>query len=243
MDRELTPDEIRDLLAAYAIDAVDDDERRAIDEYIELHPDLRAEVSSLQHSASFLAHTGGPPPPGVWERLEATIQGTRVPAEPAPPLRLAPRTSAGAPRTSRRWQWFAVAATIAAVALGALWLSARDSSGGGSTADLAGAAEGAPGARAARLVDADGTVLARAVVLPDGTGYLTSELPALPAGRTYQLWGVDARDTISLGVMGRDPGVVAFRAAGRPTALAVTEERAGGVPVSGNEPTAAGDLT
>ena len=85
-------------------------------------------------------------------------------------------------------------------------------------------------------------MLAKAVVLPDGTGYLTSELPALPAGRTYQLWGVDNRNTISLGVMGRSPSVVAFQAAGRPVALAVTEERAGGVPSSANQPTAVGDL-
>jgi anti-sigma-K factor RskA len=242
MDRELTPDEIRDLLAAYAIDAVDDDERRAIDDYLEQHADLRAEVSSLQHSASFLAHTGGPPPPGVWDRLEAALQAPPAPAA-APPLRLVPRARERAPRSSRRWQWFAVAASIAAIAFGALWLSSRDSSGGGSTADLASAAATAPGARHARLVDAGGTVLARAVVLPDGTGYLTSELPTLPAGRTYQLWGIDSRDTISLGVMGRDPGVVAFRAAGRPTKLAVTEERAGGVPVTANRPAAAGRLT
>ena len=75
-------------------------------------------------------------------------------------------------------------------------------------------------------------MLATAVVLPDGTGYLTSQLPRLPAGRTYQLWGVDNRNTISLGVMGRDPDVVAFQAAGHPAAIAVTEERAGGVPVT-----------
>ena len=85
-------------------------------------------------------------------------------------------------------------------------------------------------------------MLAHAVVLPDGTGYLTSELPALPAGRTYQLWGVDRRNTISLGVMGRSPNVVAFQAAGHPTALAITEERAGGVPVTKNNPAAVGDL-
>ena len=85
-------------------------------------------------------------------------------------------------------------------------------------------------------------MLAKAVVLPDGTGYLTSELPALPAGRTYQLWGVDTRNTISLGVMGRSPSVVVFQAAGHPVALAVTEERAGGVPASANQPTAVGDL-
>jgi hypothetical protein len=43
-------------------------------------------------------------------------------------------------------------------------------------------------------------------------------------------------------VMGRRPNVVAFQAAGHPAALAITEERAGGVPVSKNDPAAVGDL-
>jgi anti-sigma-K factor RskA len=241
MDRELSPDDVRDLIGAYAIDAVDDDERRAIDAHLEQDADLRAEVSGLQHSASVLAHTGGPPPAGVWERLEAAIQESRGPGE-APPPRLASRARAA--RSPRRWEWFAAAASVVAIVFAALWLVDRDggSSGRSSTSELAAAAAGMPGARQARLVDTDGTMLASAVVLPDGTGYLRSELPRLPAGRTYQLWGVDERDTVSLGVMGRDPHVVAFRAAGLPQKLAVTEERRGGVAVSANDPTAVGEL-
>ncbi len=132
-----------------------------------------------------------------------------------------------------------------AVVFGALWLFGGDNNSGGTndTAALARAAERAPGARRAELVDTHGTVLAKAIVLPDGRGYLTSELPALPAGRTYQLWGVDDNNTISLGVMGRSPNVVAFQAAGHHAALAITEERAGGVPVSTNDPAAVGKLT
>jgi anti-sigma-K factor RskA len=241
MDRQLSPEEIQDLLAAYAIDAVDDDERREIDEYLAGDPEARAEVSGLQHSASYLAHTGGPPPPGVWEKLEAVIQESARPDAPPPP-RLVP--NARPARTPRRWQWVAAAASVVAIVFGALWLTdgGSDSGSPDGTAALARAAENASGARNARLVDADGDVLAKAVVLPDGTGYLTSELPVLPAGRTYQLWGVDNRNTISLGVMGRSPSVVAFQAAGHPVALAVTEERAGGVVTSANQPAAVGDL-
>jgi anti-sigma-K factor RskA len=241
MDRELSPDEVKDLLAAYAIDAVDDDERRAVEEYLATDPEARAEVSGLQHSASFLAHTGGPPPPGVWERLESAIQASHPP-DAVPPPRLVP--GARAVRSPRRWQWIAAAASVVAVVFGALLLvgDGNDTSGTSDTAALAQAAASAPGARHAKLANADGAVLATAVLLPDGRGYLTSELPALPAGRTYQLWGVDSRNTISLGVMGRSPGVVAFQAAGHPAALAITEERAGGVPVTANDPAAVGKL-
>jgi anti-sigma-K factor RskA len=239
MDRQLSPEEIKDLLAAYAIDAVDDDERRQIDEYLAHDADARAEVSGLQRSASYLAHTGGPPPPGVWERLEAVIQETARPDAPAPP-RLVPNVRRA--RAPRRWQWVAAAASVLAIVFGALLLADGTDSNPDSTAALAQAAEDAAGARTAKLVDTSGNVLANAVLLPDGTGYLTSDLPALPAGRTYQLWGVDDRNTISLGVMGRNPEVVAFKAAGHPAAIAVTEERAGGVPDSANQPAAVGDL-
>lgn len=241
MDRELSSEEIQDLLAAYAIDAVDDDERRAIDQYLVHNADARAEVSGFQHSASYLAHTGGPPPPGVWERLESAIHESTRAEAPAPP-RLVP--NARRARTPRRWQWVAAAASVVAVVFGALWLfgGGTDSESAGGTTALATAAEHASGARKAKLVDADGNVLAKAVVLPDGTGYVTSQLPKLPVGRTYQLWGVDNRNTISLGVMGPSPDVIAFHAAGHPAAIAITEERAGGVPVTKNNPAAAGDL-
>jgi len=240
MDRELTPDELADLLAAYAIDAVDDDERRAIDEYLARDVDARAQVSSLQNTASFLAHSGGPPPPGVWERLEATIEESE-PRGAVPPPRLVP-AARRAPRPSRVWQWVAVAASVAAVVFGVLWLTGGGGGGGNNLAAFAASARHAPGARKAQLVDAGGVTVARAVVLPDGTGYLTSTLPALEPGRTYQLWAINGNATISLGVMGRHPDVVAFHAAGRPAKLAVTEEHAGGVAVTANTPTAAGAL-
>ena len=199
-----------------------------------------AEVNGLQHSASYLAHTGGPPPPGVWERLESAIQGsTRA-------SRLHRRGWCGraAPRTVslamgrcrrvrrghrvRRRSGCPLADPIPGVRAALRRSPARPRT--------------APGARKAKLVDAGGKVLATAVVLRDGTGYLTSQLPPLPAGRTYQLWGIDDQNTILLGVMGRNPDVVAFQAAGHPVAIGVTDERAGGVTVTGNKPAAVGEL-
>jgi len=41
MDRELTPEEIVELLPAYALDAVDDDERASVETYLAAHPDSR----------------------------------------------------------------------------------------------------------------------------------------------------------------------------------------------------------
>ena len=93
MDRELTPEEIAELLPAYALDAVDDDERAAIDAYLTSHPEERDALADLQVTASMLAHTGGPPPDGVWERLESIIATTPPPQRIVPPTVLTPRSA------------------------------------------------------------------------------------------------------------------------------------------------------
>jgi hypothetical protein len=247
MDRELTPDEITELLPAYALDAVDADERAAIDAYLETRPEERDALAELQIAASMLAHTGGPPPDGVWERLETIISTTPTPERLVPPTVLTPRSAPATDtaRVDRRWRWLAAAAAVVALAFGGLWLADRGDGGGGAATEpaaLAATAMTAPGARHARLTDDTGTTLATAVVTADGSGYLTSKLPAAPAGHTYQLWGITRSGTISLGVLGRDPGTVAFQAAAPTQSLAITTEVSGGVPASRNAPDAVGDV-
>ncbi len=182
----------------------------------------------------------------MWERLEAVIREQPRPEGEVPPPRLVPqarRTSR--PETGRPWRWVAAAAVIVALACFSLWAFDR----GGSepkvdTAALASAAARNPNAQHADLRDDAGNTVARAVVLPDGSGYLTStKLPALSDDRTYQLWGVGDHATISLGVMGTNPKVVAFHVGDAPSALAITNERAGGVASSAEAPTAVGDLS
>jgi len=246
MDRELTPAELAELLPAYALDALDDDERAAVEAHLVGDPDARDEVASLQRAASFLAHTGGPPPIGVWEKVEATIRATPGPSGEVPPPRLLPvsQPKQSPARPARRWQALAAAAVVVALAMFSLW--AIDHGASDQSVDTAAAARVAastPGARHAVLRDAEGTALARAVVLPDGSGYLTTaKLPALDGDRTYQLWGVGDHATVSLGVMGADPKVVAFHTDRAPAALAITNERAGGVVSSAEAPAAVGDL-
>jgi hypothetical protein len=246
MDRELTPEEITELLPAYALDALDDDERAIVDAYLASDAGARDEVDELRVAASMLAHAGGPPPEGVWERLESAITETaRTQPTTAPPDVLGARREAASPRRDRRWQWLAAAAAVVALAFGGLWIAERSDSGTATadTAALARQAAQTPGARHAALTDASGNTLATAVVTRDGTGYLTSKLPPVAPGQTYQLWGVSRSGTISLGVLGRAPKTIAFKAGVPTQSLAITTEAAGGVPVSRNAPDAVGDVT
>ena len=68
------------------------------------------------------------------------------------------------------------------------------------------------------------------MILPDGSAFmLNTGLPRLAADRTYQLWGVVHGQTVSLGLLGSQPGDVAFSV--NPSApvrtFAVTDEVAG----------------
>ncbi len=83
------------------------------------------------------------------------------------------------------------------------------------------------------------------VLTRSGTGFVQAHrLPTLPADRTYQLWAVVGGQTISLGLLGRDPAVVPFSvAAGQPIhAFAITAEHGGGVVQTTQQPVVAGQV-
>lgn len=88
------------------------------------------------------------------------------------------------------------------------------------------------------------------VLTAAGTGFVIDDaaegdgLAPLPADRTYQLWAVMGDRTISLGLLGPNPGIVPFSVAGSApvTEFAITDEVTGGVVTSHNQPVAVGAL-
>jgi hypothetical protein len=268
-----THHDIQELLGAFALDAVDDEERDVIEAHLAGCPRCRAEVEGHRETAALLAHSGARAPEGVWDRISETLDE----APPALDLaRIAPRP-AGAPdpaapaddELSRRRAARAVprsvslriaAATMAVAAALTLFLGValgrHDDSGNlGRIDKLAEAMQNAnvsnaalaalndPQAEKVKLISTDGKATAQIVRLADGTGYLVpNTLSALPAGRVYQLWAVRSDAKISLGVLGGKPEVSAFRMTGPVLAYAVTEEAAGGVAASSNQPVVVGFL-
>jgi len=248
MERELSHDETAELLGAYALDAVDADEREAIERHLRECPRCRAEVADHRTVASFLGSAGGRAPDGLWDRIAGSLEET------PPELRLAPVV----PLKERRSVSLRVGAAAAAVAagviavLGAQVIHLNDevdhmaAPERADTALLTAATHALADPRAQRvsLRSSDGRLSADAALLPDGTGFLVADgLPALSADRTYQLWALAGGQKISAGVLGARPRVVAFRyAAADLSGFAVTAERSGGVVATENTPVVLGTL-
>jgi hypothetical protein len=248
-------DDVAELLGAYALHAVDADERALIEAHLEECPRCRAEVRDHELVAALLGNSGGDAPDGVWDRIASTLE------EAAPPMRLVlpegpaqvRRRVVGRRRPSARVALGLVAAAaVLLVAVLGVQVVRQDHRLGRLQAAMEdqamlGAASVAlsdPGAHKALLTSADGKLTATAVVLPDGTGYLMAQhMPVLGADRTYQLWGQTPGGLISLGLLGAHPDdVVAFHTTGGVAALAVTDEKAPGVVTSHNQPALAGTL-
>jgi anti-sigma factor RsiW len=99
-------------------------------------------------------------------------------------------------------------------------------------------------ARRIEMRSEDGARFAQAVVRDNGDGFLVRDnLPGLADDRTYQVWAIVGDQPVSIGVLGNDPGVAAFKvSAPGVTMLAVTAERAGGATAPTSSPVVAGML-
>lgn len=231
----LSDDEHRDiqsLLGAYALSAVDADERRQVEHHLRDCPVCREEVAGYIEVAGLL--------PMLVDRNDTPDgpdEGTVVPIVTARP-------------TTRLPSWVAASGVAAALVIVGLTLGlvtqtsrladTQERLAAATLSDVATAAADAEGASTLVLTNTDGERVASVVLLGDGTGLLTIEgLPGVAYDRTYQLWGVMDDEVVSVGLAGAGPGTTVFTAdPARLQALVITEEPAGGVPVSEADPLA-----
>ncbi|WP_421119250.1 anti-sigma factor domain-containing protein [Aquihabitans daechungensis] len=256
-----TYDEFSDLLGAYALDAVDPDERERIELHLTDCPRCRAEVAEHREVAAYLSHTGATAPEGVWDRIASELS----PA--APPMRMtimptgeavsepdsdAEAASAdvvtpiGASRRRPSRPMLAVLAVAASiiVLLGVVAVSQSQRLNQGQSVEEMASDAAADSKLKVDLTGDDGT--AKAVVGADGQGYLIMDEAAPPSdGEVYQLWGKVDGTVLSLGTFG-DTTVVPFSVDPSRIAdielFAVTEEKAPGVAISEQVPIMAGTV-
>ncbi len=235
------------LLGAYAVDALDDDDRRRVEAYLERTPAARDEVDELREAAASLALAPVADlraPAVVWNRIANVIASDRPRADE---LR--------ARRRRRVWdaRWVVPLAAAAAIAIVVLALQVvslnrqLDDARSVSAANRVRTLMKVRGAREVSLAPAQGAEVARLVILPDGTGYLVNDrLAPLSPDKTYQLWVLMGNpnnpNVISAGVLGPAPKAASFRTTGPVVGFAVTVERRGGVAQTEQTPIAKGTV-
>jgi anti-sigma-K factor RskA len=210
-------DGIHDLTAGYALDALDEDERRAFEEHLEDCERCREDLASFGGvtSALALAASGPEPPAELRDRVLAAVQAE---SQNVVPLDSRRRRTVLAPA-------FAVTAAVAAAVAIALGIYAAKLS---SDLDDARSALSQP-PRVVPIEGADG----RLVVNSEGNAWLAvSKLPPAASGKTYELWVIEGQTPRPAGLFpGADsPTVVRVqRQVPDGAVVAVTLERAGGV--------------
>lgn len=232
----VTADDIDPLLAAWALDAVDDEERAEIERRLATDEALRRQADELREVAAALgAASAEDPPPRVRDAILAAVdddpRARRADAasdEPAPVVALSPTR----PRLVR-WGAAAAAAVLVLGLLGAALLSARDRA---DRAERIAAVTGDPEARSLDLVGELGGPLRVVWSEAEDAGVIVgADIDAPDADRTLQLWFVEGDGGIeSAAVFRPDPdGRVQLRVDGlvvRSAGLAVSDEPAGGSP-------------
>jgi anti-sigma factor RsiW len=236
-------EEASELIASLALDAVDENERMALEEHIATCPKCQNELDAMREVAGALGNTVEPLPEHLWTSISSRIYQDRDDKVPALALLSngeGTSTQARRPRSSRLVRTLALPLAVAAVIVAVLAFqlanadhraSNLQSALSASSSSQVAAALKTPGHEIVNLDSSSQQHLAKFVLLPNGRGYLvSSNMPTLTGNDTYQLWGVIDGKSISIGLIGRTPSHVAFTVVGppSPTELAITVEPSGG---------------
>jgi len=232
-DEPRDPDELRDLLGAFALGALDDEEHDEVEGYVLDDPEARAELHKLEHAVAWLGHASPRPSEASWEAVRAEMArdlGETGPAAVPTEPELAPVVDLGTRRARPAWQRLtAVAAAIVlVVGLGLAVFSAFSTDSGSGTTTVA-------------LAAPDGQVAVTARIDGDGTGRIvTSSLPAPPTGHEYQLWAQPDPQTSmhSAGLLGTNPHGHRIHIPAHTRRIAISVEPTGGSRAPTTDPVA-----
>ena len=205
---------VHELAAGYALGALDEDDRRAFDEHLAGCQTCREELASLQDAAAALAFAeeGPEPPPALRARV---LSAAHEEAAQVVPIT----------RRRRRIPSAVALAAAACLALGlGLWATLGPG-GSRSREPQKLALSGAPG-----------------TLEVSRTGHATltvNRLAPAPAGKTYEVWVIEKGTPEPAGLFARGGRKISFelqKTVPKGSTVAVTLERAGGVPKPTGKP-------
>ena len=234
MDERLTPDELRELLGAFALGAVGPGEREQVEAFVLDDRDARSELHQLEHAVAWLGHASPRPSEASWgavqREIAADLEADRLVeptvdsagGAPAPvTTTVAPVADLAAHRSRRNWrQVVAIAAAtivLLGTAIGVANVILKDSKN--------------PPGRIVALRAPDGGVPIRITLDRDGSGSVrSSDLPPALAGHVYQLWAQSSATAPmhSAGLLGRAPRGHHLRVPKGSVRIAVSVEPNGG---------------
>ena len=213
-------DAIHELTAAYALDALDEQDEREYEAHLARCPSCREELASLAGTATSLAYgvESPAPPPGLRDRI---LERARAERPNVVPLRPAWRS------------WTAAAAAVAACAAIGLGIWAvtlsrsldRTRSAREQQARVLSIVSD-PAARRFALSGAHGTLV---VSRTGAAALLVSNLRPAPAGKTYEAWVIQNRSPQRAGTFAAAKPFRLTRPVPEGAVVAVTLERHGGV--------------
>jgi anti-sigma-K factor RskA len=214
------PEELHDLVAPYALDALEPHERELFERHLEECAECRALLTELQPTVAALAYAeSADPPPALRERI---LEAAR--AENGGKILQFPR---------RRWLFPATAVAAAAAAVVAigvgLWANSLSQDLDRERSANAGYAQALQllggGAEVVRLSDAEGGLL----VTPGGDAALVvCGLQPAPSDKTYEAWVIEGETPRPAGLFrggGGCPPVLLERKVPPGSQVAVTLER------------------
>lgn len=184
----MDPRHYEDLIAAYALGALPEDERRKVEEYLSEHPELQSEADELRSAADLLAFAPEEqePPPELRQAIIGAVEPDAGTPEPES------RTSVAG---WGRWLSFPRLAFAASALVVIAGLLAWNVTLQGEVQELQGRMESRP--EAPQTYEVSGTGIARAAsgeVMELGNGrtvLMVEELPETPRNKTYQIWRIE----------------------------------------------------
>ena len=271
-DMNLTHEEALELSGLYVLDALDTDERAAVDAHLAscgldhsqfdevggVAPALAATVEPVDAPASLKANVMA-----AYARETASAPlPAKMPGRFSTPTMESPRTKVEpvVDTTPSRggwhlpaWSGWATAAAavliLAVVGVYSFGLQSQLNASQEQAAVLSDAiaAYSAPGSQVAVLRDSDGNGIGFAAVSTDGTAYVVaSGLEPAPAGKTYQAWFIADGAPVSAGLASVTPDGLMVMSNDEPapgtTAVALTVEPSGGSDQPTTEPFVVGEL-
>lgn len=238
--------DIHALSGAYAVDALDDDERARFEEHLVSCAECRAEVDSLREASALLGDVSAtPPPPSVRDNVLAGIREVR----PLPPV-ITPSTPLSLDARRRRRLpgrgLLAAASVLLAVGVGAAVVQPWQDDASEVQVTAADRVLRATDATRTSLTFPDGATATVVRSVSEGKAVIvTEDMPPPPNGKVYELWlQTPEGEMVPAGLMPPSPDQTFLLEgdAGEAMAAGITIEPVGGSPQPTTSPIALFDL-